>query len=243
MATNDRTTMVGVFRLRSEAERAYAELQRAGFGADQIGFVARTDRGPAAGQHDDPLNMEQEATPGIAGSALTGALSGGATAATAAVVLPAIGPVIAGGILATTMVGVAVGAATGSVLGALANLGLPDNDARYYETMMRSGRTVVIIHGSDRAEEAAAILHQAGAFDVDSVGSAPTEATGRVLEMSDREARMKAQADDLHQRAAGSPDDSVMDREARDRMAWEGEPSLLNAEERELDRRRRRRAS
>jgi hypothetical protein len=42
MMTNERSTIVGVFEMRSEADAAIHELQRAGFRDDQIGFVAHS---------------------------------------------------------------------------------------------------------------------------------------------------------------------------------------------------------
>jgi hypothetical protein len=54
------------------------------------------------------------------------------------------------------------GAAVGGLLGALIGLGIPQEDARYYEEELHSGRTLITVLSEGRAAEAAAILVQNG---------------------------------------------------------------------------------
>jgi hypothetical protein len=51
-------------------------------------------------------------------------------------------------------------------------MGIPEEDARYYETEFRSGRTLVTVQATGRANEALAILRRHGAYD------ATTRSTG-----------------------------------------------------------------
>ena len=108
MTMTDRSTVVGVFELRSEADAAIYELQRAGFTDDQIGFIVRNEDAGAATTVED--GNTTEAAPGAAVGAVSGGIIGGVIGAAAALLIPGIGPVIAGGILVTVLGGAAIGA-------------------------------------------------------------------------------------------------------------------------------------
>ena len=107
MTMTDRSTVVGVFELRSEADAAIYELQRAGFRDEQIGFIVRNeDTGPDATVEDGNTT---EAAPGAAVGAVSGGIIGGVIGAAAALLIPGIGPAIAGGILVAVLGGAAIG--------------------------------------------------------------------------------------------------------------------------------------
>ena len=59
----------------------------------------------------------------------------------------------------------ALSVVVGSLLGALTEMGVPEEDARYYETEFRSGRTLVTVRATGRANEALNILRRHGAYD------------------------------------------------------------------------------
>ncbi|MGH7129004.1 MAG: general stress protein, partial [Planctomycetaceae bacterium] len=79
--------------------------------------------------------------------------------------LPAIGPVIAGGLLMSILASAAGGAAAGGLVGALIGLGIPEEEARFYDTEFRAGRTVVTVQAGDRYDEAFAICNRRGAYN------------------------------------------------------------------------------
>jgi hypothetical protein len=81
-------------------------------------------------------------------------------------IIPAIGPVLAGGLLAGLLASTAAGAAAGGVVGALVGLGIPEEEARYYESELKIGRTLVTVKADDRFADADAILRRCGAYDV-----------------------------------------------------------------------------
>jgi uncharacterized protein (TIGR02271 family) len=180
MAT-ERSTVVGVFRDRDLADRAIDELHRLGFSDDEIGFAVRDG--------DSTIGVDNE--PGDAGSgAVTGAIAGagvgGFIGAAVALLIPGFGPVVAGGILASILGGAVVGAAAGGILGALVGLGVPEEEARYYENEFNAGNIIVTVKAGTRYDEARQILFRNGAYDVtDREGLAPagmaTGTTGRGL--------------------------------------------------------------
>lgn len=158
---SEHLVVVGVFADRNYAEQALTELLQHGFKQDHIGFLVRDDAATSGGptttlpeEHDET----EEAGKSAAAGAVTGSVVGSVVGAAAALLIPGLGPAIAGGILTTTVGGAALGAATGGFIGALVKLGLSENEARYYEQQVNSGRTIVIVQADDRPTEAFEIL-------------------------------------------------------------------------------------
>jgi uncharacterized protein (TIGR02271 family) len=157
--TMERTTVVGVFENGHDAQRAVDELHRAGFTDKQIGVVSHK-----SGATEARESIEGHETYAEEG-AMTGALAGAGVGAAwaigiAAGLLPGIGPVIAGGTLAAILASAGLGAAAGGLAGALIGVGIPEDEAEYYETEFKSGRTLVTVRAADRYDEAAAILRR-----------------------------------------------------------------------------------
>lgn len=162
-----RTTIVGVFEHEHDAQQAVRELRSAGFRDDQIGVVAHnTDRDAteAARVDDGHSHAGEGAIAGIATGAGMGALWG---LGIAAGFLPAIGPAIAGGVFGTVLSSAAAAAAAGGLAGAMIGLGVPEDEAQYYEGEFRAGRTLVTVKSDTRCKEATSILRRFGAYDID----------------------------------------------------------------------------
>jgi hypothetical protein len=167
----ERRTVAGLFPDRDGAEQAIAALKAAGFTGDQIGVVLRerTARGVLLEETGTQV-AEEAATTGALGGGLLGGLAG-LLIGIGALVIPGIGPVVAGGVLATAfgvaggtaVAGAGIGAAAGGLLGALAGLGIPESEARYFETGFRAGQVLVTVEAGARVLEAMAILDQHGA--------------------------------------------------------------------------------
>lgn len=139
--------IAGLFRYQADAERAIRDLKDAGIDESRIG-VAMRDR-------DSQRELADDATGRILGGAV------GLFAAVGALALPGVGPIIAGGTLAATLT--AGGATTGRLVGALVTLGVPEDDARYFETGLRQGSVLVTANAGSRAQEAHEILQECGA--------------------------------------------------------------------------------
>jgi len=159
-----RTTVVGVFEDPRDAQLAIEELRQAGFREDQIG-VASHQREKAQGPKVAP--EERHAGTGAVTGALAGAGLGAAwSIAAIAGLIPAIGPVIAGGTLAAILAGAGLGAAAVGLAGTLIGLGIPEEEAHYYEKEFQSGRTIVTVKCDQRQAEALAIVRRHHAYDV-----------------------------------------------------------------------------
>ncbi|SRR6266516_1857585 len=48
----------------------------------------------------------------------------------------------------------------------LMKLGVPAQDAQYYQSQLDAGRAIVIVNATGQLEEALSILHQSGAYDI-----------------------------------------------------------------------------
>jgi hypothetical protein len=83
--------------------------------------------------------------------------------AVAAGLIPGIGPAIAGGTLLALLASAGAGAAVGTVLGALVGLGVPEEEAEFYEGEFRSGKTLVTVRAGARRDDAWRILARHGA--------------------------------------------------------------------------------
>jgi uncharacterized protein (TIGR02271 family) len=163
-----RTTAVAIFEDRADAQRAIEHLKRAGFTDKEIGVTARDDidsDASAANTDKGETHAKEGAIAGVAAGAGVGALWG---LGILAGVLPAIGPAIAGGTLAAILSSAAAGAATAGLAGTLIGLGIPEEEANYYDREFRAGRTVVTVRADGRLEDVQAILQQNGGRDMHS---------------------------------------------------------------------------
>lgn len=149
-------TVVGLFGHRARAEAAIRDLHAAGFPPDRIG-VAMQER---VEQGDLLEGAGGEAAEGAAKGAVSGGLLGGLLGLLGSLLIPGVGPVVVGGILASTLTGAGLGAATGGLLGVLVSLGVPDEDARHFDSGLRSGGTLVTVDAGARTPEALAILQR-----------------------------------------------------------------------------------
>jgi hypothetical protein len=142
MPTTTTPTAVAVFDTREQAAAAVDALRAAGFGDEQIGVGAR----PA-----DPGNE------GVSGQTTweTGAGIGGLAGAS-------LGGMAAG---PPGMVG---GGLVGLLIGTLIDLGIPEQEARWYSGEADAGRVVVTVRANERVAEARAILQSHGGREVES---------------------------------------------------------------------------
>jgi uncharacterized protein (TIGR02271 family) len=165
-AKTERSTIVAVFQDRSQAQQAINELKRAGFRDDQIG-VTSPDRGGSggltseSGESGGSYAAEGGGT-GLAAGAGVGALWG---LGIVSGILPAVGPAIAGGTLAAILSSAAAGAVAAGIAGTLIGMGIPKEDAEFYESEFKAGRTIVTVRCEGKTAEAVSILRRNGGYE------------------------------------------------------------------------------
>lgn len=151
-------SIVGLFPDRASAEQAIADLKSAGFSPDRMGIVMRDRKETREVASDQGINST---TGAVTGSAI-GGTAGAILAATGAFVIPGIGPFISGGILATAL----AGGAAGWLIGGLVGLGIPHDEAEYYQGRVEQGSTLLSVDAPGREMEAQQIMLNNGAEDL-----------------------------------------------------------------------------
>lgn len=201
MHQTKRSTVVGVFEDRQKAQQAVNELRRAGFREDEIGVISQNKEGDTA----EAAGTDRGSHAGA--GAATGAAAGAGVGALwalgiAAGMLPAVGPVIAGGILASVLTSAAGTAVAGGIIGALIGLGIPEEEARYYEGEFKAGRTIVTVKSETRSDEARSILHRYGAYDrstaKDQSACAPSAGQRTTAQTTEAEQTMRLHEEQMH---------------------------------------------
>lgn len=147
-------TVIGVFADRNLAEDAISALQYKGFEVKNISILMKDK---SEGQKI-ATNTGASVVGGASTGAATGAVVGGLTGllvGVGAIAIPGIGAFLIGGPLATAlglsgaaataMTGVATGALAGGLIGALMGLGLPEQEARVYETKIKEGGILIAV--------------------------------------------------------------------------------------------------
>ncbi|QDV35304.1 hypothetical protein [Tautonia plasticadhaerens] len=174
MASERRSTVVGVFADLRHADQAVADLKAAGFRDDQVGLAVRHDwEGSDAATAIEGSYVEEGAAAGLVAGLGLGALAG---LGVLAGVIPVVGPAIAGGTLGVILSNAAAGSAAAGLAGALIGWGIPEEEARYYHDEFEAGRPIVVVTADGRPDEATAILVRHGAYDRSTRGTNPSTA-------------------------------------------------------------------
>ncbi len=190
--TSEKQTVVAVFDDQASAQQAVQQLRRENFREDQIGITSRHGEHQRLDRTVDDDNSDSFASEGTVAGVATGASVGALWGiGVLAGLLPAIGPVIAGGTLAALLASTAAGAAAAGLAGTLIGLGIPKDDAEYYEEQVRGGRTIVTVRANGRYAEALAILRQFDGHEI------PTRRHGPVDRPTTTEAIDRTYAHDV----------------------------------------------
>lgn len=109
---------------------------------------------------------------GVTGAATGGILGGslGLLAGIGALSIPGLGPFIAAGPIMAALSGSAVGGGVGLLIGALIGSGIPEYEAKKFESGLKQGNILISIHSDNDAElkRAYEIMKNEGAKDVSS---------------------------------------------------------------------------
>ncbi|MCA1647613.1 MAG: YsnF/AvaK domain-containing protein [Chloroflexi bacterium] len=177
MTTTQRSTVVGVFHEREQAREAIEALKTAGFAPDSISILSPDKQATQDMAEDTGTHAGSAAATGAVAGGILGGL-GGWLLGIGALAIPGIGPFIAAGAFATALGGAAIGAGVGAIAGALTGMGVPKEEAEYYEGEVKSGRTLVAVRADGRYDEAQRLLRHNGAYDVESKGAASADRLG-----------------------------------------------------------------
>jgi hypothetical protein len=164
---------VGVFSHRRDAETALHELKNSGFSMERVSVIAQDTDSKNMSGAEVREKVGNKADEGASLGAATGGTLGGLTGllvGLGTLAIPGVGPVMLAGAtataIATTLAGAGIGAAAGGLFGGLIGLGIPEEEARSYNTRVERGHYLVIIDGTDaEIAHAEKILRNSGIED------------------------------------------------------------------------------
>jgi len=177
----------GIAANEPQAARIATALEAAGFSPNDIS-VLFPDRG---GARDFAHEKNTKAPEGAAAGAATGGLLGaglGWLVGIGSLAIPGLGPFVAAGPIMAALGGAAIGATAGGLTGALVGMGLPELEAKQYESKLREGNILISVHTEDSDERASAkeIFEREGARDISVIGEAPVRDTAPLRTASRR---------------------------------------------------------
>jgi hypothetical protein len=136
------------------AVRILTRLQREGFGGGDVSVLHSDGRGNIS------TDNATKAPEGAVAGAGTGAILGGAVGWLAGVgllAIPGLGPLIAAGPILATLSGLALGGAAGGLTGGLIGLGVPEYEAKEYQTRLQEGKVLIAVLVNDQTDAAARV--------------------------------------------------------------------------------------
>jgi hypothetical protein len=149
------------------------QLRAAGFPSEDVSVLLSDKRDQA----DFGITHDTKAPQGAATGATAGGILGGALgwlAGIGTLAISGLGPFIAAGPIMAALSGAAVGAAVGGLTGGLIGLGVPEYEAKRYESRLKEGNIFISVRVYDEKSEDVAkwILETAGAEDIATAGIA-----------------------------------------------------------------------
>lgn len=157
----------GLYASPAIAENAVDYLLEKGFSNSAISVLLPDDESTRAFAHEKHTKAPEGAATGVtAGGVIGGSL--GLLAGIGALAIPGVGPLIAAGPIMAALAGLGVGGAVGGIVGALVGMGIPEFEAKRYESAVREGGTLLSVHcdTSHQIDQAKVALKETGAYDI-----------------------------------------------------------------------------
>ena len=173
------TAAFGIYPNRSSVDRAVDTLKAENFRNTDISVLFPENEGSKEFAHEKNTKAPEGAATGAgAGAVVGGGL--GWLAGIGALAIPGLGPFIAAGPIMAALAGAGVGGAVGGLTGALVGMGIPEYEAKRYESKVKSGNALISVHSENAAEtdRAKAIFEAAGGEDISTSSEAAVGSRG-----------------------------------------------------------------
>jgi hypothetical protein len=160
-----------IAKSQEQADRIVTDLRGAGFSDGDISVLFPDKKRTRDFAHEKGTKMPEGAATGAAtGGAIGGTL--GLLAGIGALAIPGLGPFIAAGPIMAALSGAAAGAAAGGLTGALVGLGIPEYEAKQYESKLKGENFLISVHTDDSAQRTRAkeIFERNKAEDIATAG-------------------------------------------------------------------------
>lgn len=164
-------SVFGLSRDEGQACRIIENLRAAGFSNNDVSVLLPDTNST----REFAYAKGTKAPEGAATGAGTGGVLGGVLGwlvGIGALAIPGLGPFVAAGPLMAALSGAAVGGAAGGLIGTLVGMGIPEYEAKRYESRLREGRILMAVHAesSDQTKQAKEIFERGGAEDIATSG-------------------------------------------------------------------------
>jgi len=164
---DQKIAVFGLFRDQQTLSNAVDALHAAGFMSADISALLPDSESTRAFAHE----KHTKAPEGAAVGATAGVLAGGTLGlllGIGAIAIPGLGMFVAAGPIMATLAGAGAGGAVGTLTGALIGMGIPEYEAKRYESFIADGGMLLSVHCVDRdaTKRARSILDGFGAFDI-----------------------------------------------------------------------------
>src|SRR5208282_5858866 len=163
------TSVLGIYPSRNSVEDAITAFREAGFPNSDVSVLLPENLGSREIATEKGTKAPEGATAGGTSGAVIGGVLGWLVGI-GALAIPGLGPFLAAGPIMAALAGVGLGAAVGGITGALVGFGVPEFEAKRYETRLRKGGILLSVHADNHEwiGRAKAILENTGAEDVSS---------------------------------------------------------------------------
>jgi len=148
--------VIGIVETQAQAERIVQQLQTEGFGTNEISVLFPDNKGTKAFAHEQHTKAPEGAAAGAGAGGIVGGTLG-VLAGIGALAIPGLGPFIAAGPIMAGLSGIAAGAAVGGLTGAFVGMGIPEYEAKMYETKLKAGNMLISVHTEDGEERKRAL--------------------------------------------------------------------------------------
>ncbi len=165
----------GIFKTRIELENCVSALKAHDFRNSDISVLLPNSDDTRDFAHEKATKAPEGAAMGVTGGfAIGGTL--GWLAGIGALAIPGIGPFVAAGPIVAAIAGAGLAGALGGLTGALVGLGIPEYEAKRYETIVKDGGFLLSVHVDDSswATKAKVILENSGARDISATSEQKT---------------------------------------------------------------------
>lgn len=164
-----RKVVFGIFDNRASLEYAIDLMKQRGFQGNDISALLPTTESSEKLAHEKATKAPEGATTGaVTGAALGGGL--GWLAGIGSIAIPGIGPFVAAGPILAALAGAGFGGTLGGVGGALIGMGIPEYEAKRYESSLKDGGMLLSVHvdTEDMLDSAKQVMEEAGGRDISS---------------------------------------------------------------------------
>jgi hypothetical protein len=162
--------IIGLVSTQAQAETIIDDLGREGVPSSDVSVLLPDKKGTRDFAHEKNTKAPEGA---VAGASAGGVLGGtlGLLAGIGALAIPGLGPFIAAGPIMAALSGAAAGATVGGIAGALVGMGIPEIEAKQYESKIKDGNILLSVHvDGDKIKQVKKVLEAGGARDIATAG-------------------------------------------------------------------------